>query len=441
MKNPTALESCLPVLVAFLSLLGSSAAQAESTLHIFRGYSADGAVGSDASYPYAGLIADKAGNLYGTTPYGGTSHWCIEEYIQVGCGTVFQAVPPTVRGGAWTVNILYSFDPNQVGDGVKPMGGLVMDAKGNLHGTTVTGQGSNEPGNIYELSPPAKVGDPWTETNLYTFNGAGNGYYPYGSLAADAAGNLYGTTLEGGQYNLGTVYELSPPPQLGGPWTFSTIYSFGKSDLDGSAPQAGLILDSKGNMYGTTTMGGATSETGYGTVFQLRRSSGGTWLEKVVHRFTDGADGGYPAGSLLLYEGALYGTTQSGGSSGGGTVFQITQPGGNAVETVLYSFYGGSLEGSDPRGPVVVDTAGNLYGTTFVGGAVNAGTVFKLAPQGGAWTYSVLYSFSGGADGAYPAAPVLFRNGGLYGLTTQGGDQHCFAAAANGCGTLFAVKP
>jgi uncharacterized repeat protein (TIGR03803 family) len=350
-----------------------------------------------------------------------------------------------VKGGAWTENILYGFDPNYIGDGVLPTGGLVVDTNRNLYGTTATGQGANEPGNIFELSPPAKLGGHWKETNIYTFSGFGNGYYPNGSLVADGAGNLYGTTNEGGAHNVGTVYELSPPTLTGGAWTESVLYSFGTNHSDGSYPQGGLILDPKGNLYGTTSQGGAGSGSGYGTVFQLLKpsSSGGSWTERVVHHFS-GADGFDPVASLLLYKGDLYGTTRGGGAYSGGEVFQIAQPGGNAVETVLYSFVREGIDGSDPRAALVVDGAGNLYSTDDVGGAYNAGVVYKIAPPslpGGSWTYSVLYSFTGGADGAYPAAPVLLRNGALYGLTSQGGDERCFAAVAFGCGTVFAVAP
>jgi uncharacterized repeat protein (TIGR03803 family) len=441
MANLINLTSKLLLVLTSLLLIGSSAAQTESTLHTFQGYRADGAVGSIPSNTYGGLIADNEGNLYGTTPFGGTSTFCVEESILVGCGTVFREQPPKVKGGAWTLNILYSFDPNYVGDGIQPTGGLVIDAKGNLYGTTATGQGSYEPGNIFELSPPAELGGSWTETILYTFAGAGNGYNPNGSLVMDAAGNLYGTTNEGGQYNVGTVYEVSPPSEPSSPWTESVLYSFGRNHLDGSYPLGGLIFDAKGDLYGTTNMGGAQSPLGNGTVFHLvRPSAGGTWTEAIVHRFNTDTDGANPVGSLLLYKGVLYGTTRAGGAYTGGTIYQITQPGGKVVETILYNFVRASAEGSDPRAALVADAVGNLYSTTDVGGDANAGTLFKIARQtGGGWIYSVLYSFSGEADGAYPPAPVLLRKGALYGLTSQGGDQNCFAAADYGCGTVFAL--
>jgi uncharacterized repeat protein (TIGR03803 family) len=432
-------------LFAWCCAIASSAAQNAATLHTFQGFKADGAIGSLAADGYGGLIADPAGNVYGTTPFGGTGNFCVEENKPVGCGTVFQEIPPAVKGGAWTEKILYSFDPNYVGDGTQPTGGLVMDAEGNLYGTTVQGQGANEPGNIFELSPPTKVGGHWKETNLYTFSGAGNGYHPNGSLIADAAGNLDGTTSEGGQYNVGTVYEVSPPAQSGGSWTESVLFSFGSNREDGSFPLAGLIMDSKGNFYGTTSAGGASSGAGSGTVFQLLKPSiaGGAWTERVVYRFSGSTDGGDPVASLLLYKGALYGTTRGGGNFGGGTVFQITNPAGRAVETVLYSFVRYGVEGFDPRTALVVDAAGNLYGTTDVGGPAEAGTVFKLAPptSGGAWTYSVLYKFTGEADGGNPVTPLLLINHALYGLASGGGDGHCFANLSYGCGTVFEVAP
>lgn len=426
-------------LFAWFALAVSSTAQTESTLHIFTGYSSDGAVGSNASNTYGGLIADQAGNLYGTTAFGGTSQFCYQADTYVGCGTVFEELPPQVKGGAWTENVLYSFDPNYVGDGYGPTGGLAMDAAGNLYGTTVSGQGSDEPGIIYELSPPSQTGNPWTETILHV--GGGNG-----SLVFDGSGNLYGTTNEGGKYNVGTVYELSPPSQAGGSWTYSTLYNFGKDRLDGSYPEAGLIFDSKGNLYGTTNMGGIEGHSGFGTVFQLVRPSGSgePWTENVVYRFSDGADGGFPSGGLLFFKGVLYGTTQGGGSFDNGTIFQIALVDKKVVETVLYSFDRDGSGGSDPRAALVADSAGNLYSTADVAGSFNAGTVFKLAPPsspGGTWTYSVLYNFTGGTDGAYPAAPLLLENGALYGLTSQGGDENCFANVDYGCGTVFQITP
>ena len=353
-------------------------------------------------------------------------------------------MPPNEKGGPWTESILYSFDPNYVGDGYGPTGGLAVDGAGNLYGTTVSGQGSDEPGIVFELLRPAQPGEPWTENILSV--AAGKGYNFNGSLVFDGAGNLYGTTNEGGTYNSGTIFELSPPPQPGGQWTLSTLYNFGKDRLDGSYPEGGLILDSEGNLYGTTNLGGTETGAGFGTVFQLLRpsASGGTWKEEVAYRFTGGDDGGFPTGSLLFSKGALYGTTQGGGAFTGGTVYQIALKSGKIAETVLYNFVRDSTNGSDPRAALVADPAGNLYSTTDIGGTANAGTVFKLAPPslpGGTWTHSVLYSFTGGADGAFPAAPVLLRNGLLYGLTSQGGDGNCFADLDFGCGTVFSVAP
>jgi len=437
------LAICLvAVLTTSLILTARSSAQTDSTLHTFTGFNTDGSVGSNDAGTYGGLVADSAGNLYGTTPFGGTSTFCIQAGQKLGCGTAFELSPPAQPGGPWTETILYSFDPNVVGDATAPQGGMVFDKAGNLYGTTNNGQGSFQPGNVFELSPPSQPGGPWTETILYT--APGDGFNTNGGLIIDSAGNLYGTNNEGGTYDRGTVFELSPPSQPGGSWTSTSLYSFGKDHLDGSYPLSGVVRDSKGNLYGTTTMGGTESGPTYGTVYMLKPppAPGGAWTETVLYRFTGGDDGGDPWGGLLLFKKGLYGTTRIGSTEGGGTVFQLTFAGGTGLtETVLHAFSPRDNNGHDLRDAPIVDAAGNLYGTAYMYNENGAGVVFKLAPpsSGGSWTYSVLYRFTGGSDGGFPVAPLIMKNGLLYGITTQGGDQNCMVDLAQGCGTVFQI--
>jgi uncharacterized repeat protein (TIGR03803 family) len=328
--------------------------------------------GQDGYLPYAGLIFDASGNLYGTTFLGGAH----------GRGTVFELTPKV--GGGWTKTVLHSFDENGQ-DGEEPYAGLIFDLSGNLYGTTQfggTGLCSQEGvvvgcGAVFELSPAA--GGDWTETVLHSFDdNSSDGQGPLAGLIFDAAGNLYGTTQGGGAYNFGAVFELTP--QVGGGWTEMILHSF--DDLvDGAGPQAGLIFDPSGNLYGTTVFAGPN---GYGTVFELTPQAGGSWMTKVLHGFGNIPDGGYPyAGLLLDADGNLYGTTVDGGASPnpGGAVFELTPLGGGGwTENVLHSFGDNLRGGSFPYAGLIFDIAGNLYGTTVEGGTYNYGTVFEISP-------------------------------------------------------------
>ena len=341
---------------------GANGTWTETVLHSFSG--------NDGLYPDASLIFDAAGNLYGTT-YGGGAH---------NAGAVFQLSPRA--NGTWTENVLYSFG-TKAGDGGGPMASLIFDAAGNLYGTSLGGQYGK--GNVFELSPGA--GGTWTETVLYSFNGK-DGQDPKGSLVFDAAGNLYGTTYSGGGFSVGAVFQLSPG--AGGKWTEKVSHRF--TGRDGGFPYAGLILDGSGNLYGTTLAGGAYD---FGTVFQLTPGAHGTWTEKVVHSFNHNShDGVVPyAGLIFDKAGNLFGTTFEGGTSGTacstgfgcGTVFEL-KPGakGKWTEKVLYSFVFGK-DGLQPFAGVIFDAGGNLYGTTQVGGSgcgsqQHCGTVFEITP-------------------------------------------------------------
>jgi uncharacterized repeat protein (TIGR03803 family) len=368
---------------------------------------------------------------------------------------VFELTPGS---GGWTETQLYVFKGKAYNDGDAPTSGLILDAAGNLYGVTAYGGGGNcylsgikgGCGTVYELTPN---GSTWTETILYSFQGDKDGYLPAGNLVFDAAGNLYGSTLFGGGYGncnpiygyCGTIFKLSPPGGKGGAWTETALYRF-KGGRDGASPNGGLIFDKQGALYGTTYFGGGSSactwhEDGCGTVFELKppAKKGGPWTEAILYRFTDNQAGEWPAAALVFdSKGALYGVTTVGGSGGGGTIFRL-KPGRVWSETTLYAFTDGN-DGVASAGTLIFDSKGNLYDTSL--GGSSHGTVYQLAPptQGGGWTFTVLYNFTGSPDGYAPNAGVIFGSGGnLYGNTMQGGTgQDC---QYGGCGTVFEVTP
>lgn len=364
----------------------------------------------DGAGPKAGLIADKKGNLFGTTYVGGGL---------ADAGTVFELA----SNGAETV--LHSF--TQSPDGSLPQAGLITD-KGDLYGTTSLG-GSADYGAVFKLEPPSQGQTGWTETVLYSFTGSADGNLPIASLIADKTGNLYGTTYGGGADGVGVVFQVAPDG------TETVLYSFTGglgSGNDGGVPSAGLLADKAGDLYGTTSLGGTDDD---GTVFKLAPPSEGQteWTETVLHSFA-GSDGSNPVAILVTDgNGNLYGTTEYGGVSSAGVVFQIAQAG---TYKTLYSFTGGA-DGSRPLAGLLIDTAGDLYGTTIGGGANSAGTVFKLSYHGGNWTEKVLHSFTGGRDGGNPWAGVIIdKKGDLYGTAAYGGA----STNCEGCGVIFKLK-
>jgi uncharacterized repeat protein (TIGR03803 family) len=273
---------------------------------------------------------------------------------------------------------------------------------------------------------------------LYKFKGGNDGGHPLAGLVFDAAGNLYGTTSQGGGQTCdgnapcGTVFELTPNPD--GSWTENVLYRFAGGS-DGWGPEAGLTFDGAGNLYGTTIFGGGSTNCngGCGTAFKLTPNLDGSWTESVLYRFcqlTNCADGYEPyAGLTLDAAGNLYGTTPYGGASGIGIVFKLSPNGGSWTESVLHSFSGFPKDGDEPFSGLIFDAVGNLYGSTGAGGAFGNGTVFELTPNsGGSWTESVLHSF-GGADGAGPTGVTFDTAGNLYGTTAGGG--------ASNVGTVF----
>jgi uncharacterized repeat protein (TIGR03803 family) len=353
----------------------------------------------DGDWLRAGLVIDKAGNLYGTTYYGGL----------YGAGNVFELSPPTTPGGAWTESTLHSFQPAN-GDGGSPMTELVLDGSGNLYGVTTWGghvQGTcfSGCGTIFQLSPPATAGGAWTETVLYAFNDQ-PAAFPQGSPIFDANGNLYGTTYgdleKGGNAQWGAVYRLSKPKTAGGTWIFKTLYVFRgyvrSESSDGGNPTGALTLRGKGILYGTTTAGGLYNS---GTVFQLvpPAVAGDPWAENILYNFTwaggdiaDGcgsqtvttSDGCAPTGHLLFDSaGNIFGTTTAGGDQGGwGTFFELTPPatsGADWTENVLHRFGANAGDGSIPRGGLIFGQNGVLFGVTQSGGKDGVhGTVFGV---------------------------------------------------------------
>jgi uncharacterized repeat protein (TIGR03803 family) len=436
----------LPLLAILLS--GSATLAAEpryASLYDFQG-------GSDGGNPISFLIADKAGNLYGTTYAGGSGTFCLG-----GCGTVFQLRPPSEKGSPWTETVLYSFAGNP--DGYYPSSGhLLFDSFGNLYGATQFGGSAGFGyGTMYRLSPPAEPDGTWTETVLYNFTDGDDGGVPANGLVMDSVGNLYGTTNDGGAYGqegVGTIFELSPPTEPGGAWTENTLFSF-QQIKDGDEPNE-LTLDAKGNLYGTrsadTILCTPNNPRYCGTAFELKHD-GSAWHMRVLHTFTGTNDGSSPSSGLIFdNQGTLYGTTvgYGGNTATTGTVFKLTPPSEDAeswTETLLYVFTGGA-DGSAPLSDVIFDDKGNLYSTTFYGGdmscavGLGCGVVFKLAPpaqQGSSWTESVLHAFGQGNDGQDPYAGLIRIEGqGLFGTTAAGGGS---VSCNGGCGTAFEIIP
>jgi uncharacterized repeat protein (TIGR03803 family) len=376
----------LAIMLAAVVTTQSAQAQTYTLLHQFTGV-------PDGNSPSGSLVGDQAGNYYGTTDSGG-------DYDN---GTVFKL------NTSGRYKVLYSFTGGQ--DGGDPYGGLIRDAAGNFYGTTVKG-GAFNLGTVIKLNASGKF------KVLYSFAGGADGAFPYASLIRDAAGNLYGTTTQGGASGYGTVFKLDPTGSE------TLLHSF--TGEDGRDPNAGLIRDAAGNLYGTTTLGGnlgCGGGYGCGTVFKLDASG----IETVLHSFSGGQDGEEPTHAGLIHDAAgnLYGTTAYGGTSDNGTVFKLNAGG---KYKVLYSFTGAN--GANPKAGLIRDAAGNLYGTTLKGGSSDHGTVFKLDASG---HQTVLHSFAG-ADGSYPSTGLIRdAAGNLYGTTAFGG--------ASDFGTVFKVAP
>jgi len=385
--------------------------------------------------PYAIVLGSK-GQIFGTSPNGGA----------YGYGVVFELVPPSAQGGAWSYTVIHSFN-GQNGETWPPTGNsLTMGPNGVLYGVAGTSTGD-----VYRLLPPSGDSTQWHESVLFAFpSDASTGGAPDGALSIGPSGTLYGVTKGGGPYFGGTAFRLSPPAAQGGAWTEQVLHDFDVFTGDGGAPRGPLASGSNGVIYGATWDGGAAGIAG--TVFQLTPpiAPGGTWGETVLHSFlTSPADSAYPNGVILGPGGVLYGTaagvSQLEGASASGTVFQLgppSEPGGAWTETILHSFTGepfasNNSDGSVPDCPPILGPNGELYGTTYAGGLHGSGTIYELVPPsspGGQWTEVTLYNFNAGADGGQPNSVVLGPDGNLYGTTEYGGVS---AGGITNQGTIF----
>jgi len=394
-----------------IAILAARSAQAQTykVLHTFHGI-------RDGSTPEASMIQDGKGNLYGTTGAGGKGNF----------GTVFELS----KTGRET--LLSGFVS---GKGISPFAGVIQDAEGNLYGTTDNG-GSGGAGTVFKLSKTGHL------TALYSFTGQADGGNPIGSgVIRDALGNLYGTTAYGGELGAckggmgcGVVFRLSKTGKQ------TVLHTFCQSNCnDGALPLSGVIQDAKGNLYGTASWDGFF---GWGTIFRLSKSG----KETVLYSFKGANDGASPVAIILDAKGNIYGTTNQGGGSsecvyGCGTVFKLDTTG---KETILHRFTGGADGASPYLAGVIQDAEGNLYGTTSEGGNTSCskgcGVVFELSK---ACKESILYSFTGGSDGAYPLAGLIRDAGGnLYGTASSGGDLSCVGSFnIHGCGVIFKITP
>lgn len=415
----------------------------EAILYRFKGM-------PDGQNPYAGLLAGKNSQFFGTTNGGGT----------VGPsgfddGTVFEV---SSKGKE---RVLYSFQGGT--DGAGNEAGLIAGKNGVLYGATQAGGGGTDCGmtygcgTVYELAPK---GSGYAEKVLHAFAGGRDGAVPLGDLLLGANGVLYGTTTGGGGSKActvpsglsgcGTVFSLTPS---GSKWTEKILHAF-KGDKDGSSPRDSLIAGSSGTLYGTTEFGGGTSgcpkspysSTTCGTVFSLTLAG----KETILYRFKGGTDGDDPRAALLAGKnGTFFGLTLYGGSSsicganGCGTAYELTAKGKTYTEKILYTFGGSSQDGARPLDPdgLAADGSGNLYGSTSQSiSSTGAGTIFELAPSGNGYKETVLYAFTlGTSDGEEPFGSVVISKGDIYGTTYVGGG-NC-GTSSESCGTVYKVTP
>jgi hypothetical protein len=468
--------------ITLLLAVSALSQNAETVPYTFPGGS-HGAIGATQ------LVSDTAGNLYGTTLSGGNNSTKCEIYTGApGCGVAFKLTPGA--HGSWKETVLYTFTGGK--DGAIPVGGVIFDSAGNLLGTAFVGGNTTSQkcienvgvglppgcGVVFKLTPRAH--GPWEEEVLYTFTGGSDGARPWSRLILDSHGNVYGTAINGGnttscsnQFGCGVVFKLRSAAK--GSWKESVLYTFGGGS-DGYLPYGGPTFDSRGNLYGVTYVGGDPSCSSFGSptcgvVFKLTPTRSGPWTETVLHAFTGGSDGSIPLFYVILdSDGNVYGTTIYGGNTsaknclggegfdappGCGVVFKLApRAHGTWEETVLYSFTGGT-DGAFDLAPLIFDSSGNLYGMTGSGGDLagpctfgteqnaGCGVVFKLKPaRKGPWSEKVLYAFTGGADGSSPESNLLFDSAGnIFGITEAGGNtSKCTGNFSGlGCGVVFKI--
>ena len=417
METRRIVEGFVAALVNFVLVLAVHAlpavAQTFTVLHVFTGQ-------SDGEYPQGSLVKDGGGNLYGGTN-----------------ASIYKFSP---RSSGGIMQNLYRFLGPP--DGLFP-NGVVIGPDGALYGTTQAGGIGNchdgaGCGMAFRLHPPSNpcrsVSCSWIENKMTNFFPQ-TGWLPENSTAVfDAQGNMYGTASQDEQNGAGVVYELS---RSGGGWLQTVIYRFtGLSD--GSGPIGGLTMDAAGNLYGTTTQGGdltCYSNLGCGTVYKLSRSGNG-WIEQTLHAFHTG-EGQRPTGNLVLdAQGNLYGATTNAGPNGGGTVFALSS--GSWNFSLLAPLVGSGSDATGPTNGLIMDAAGNLYGATENEGSFHAGSVFKLTPSQGGWTFITLYEFTGGLDGYGPFSNlVIDGSGNIFGTTLEGGGTGCVGF---GCGVIFEIS-
>lgn len=436
------LSSCLALVICMLPLFVTpSWARNEQVLYSFRG-------APDGQWPTAGLVSDRSGNLYSTTAYGGLGLCRDSDQNIVGCGEVFELSPD--GSGGWYETVLYSFAGGN--DGWYPLAGLAQDKAGNLYGTTAWG-GPNMAGTVFELSRDGH-GD-WKETVLTSFGGANRaGNSPWSGLTFDKQGNFYGTTTGGGEHSSGTVFEFVRSKK--GHWSERVLYNF--TQEDGGGLQSGyLALDGEGNLYGAAYYGGKNNN---GTVYRIAHNRKGGWKESILYAFAGGYDGDNPAAGVILdSKNNVYGTTLLGGHGEVGLVFELSFRKGIWVKRTVHEFtYFTNYDGWGPEADLVFDKAEtHLFGTTSWGGTgscedgygdlIGCGMVFELGYERktDTWTERVLRSFrESGNDGGYPVSGLIWsRAGELYGTTADGGGTECFGidGYGSGCGTVYKIKP
>lgn len=415
-----------------LCLASGHAAAKESVLYNFTG-------STSAGYPVSGLTLSPTGVLYGTS-YGGGGG---------GLGTVFSLTPPKAPATVWKFAVLHSFAGTSGGN---PSAKLALDSKGALYGTLTSG-GSENDGAVFKLTPPAAGHTVWTESILYNFNSL-HGYESVAPVILDSSGALYGTTEQGGTRQplvgySGVVFKLTPPAAGHTVWQQTTLYNFA-GDANGGSPVAGLCRDAAGSLYGTTQLGGA----GFGTVFKLTPPASGhtVWGFETLYQFKGGTDGAEPvAGVVVDAKDVVYGTTSDqsnslvGGNSSYGTIFKLTPPpkGKTAWTKSLVHRFTDGTDGGLPVSDLLIDAKGALYGTTETGGIIGNGgnsngngVVFKFTPPAAgktAWTETVLYSFAKGSDSGDGKNPTT-------GLTSNGhGEFFGTTNGSNGIGQIGAI--
>ncbi|HKD85670.1 MAG TPA: choice-of-anchor tandem repeat GloVer-containing protein [Terriglobales bacterium] len=414
-RLPGRITRSLAVIALLAAINAASGMQAQTftVIHSFTN-------GADGGVPRAGLTYISPGSFYGTTMFGGkVVHLCDWLDETPGCGTVFKL---SHFSSGWILTPIYSFDTTH-GDGILPLGRVTIAPDGTLYGTTLGGPGNTSGGTVFHLSPSPvatkKVAlAPWNERVMYAFSGGSDGRSPTGDLIFDRSGSIYGSAS--------VLYKLTSPGN--GLWTETVI--------DPEGPDGGVILDSAGNLYGTVPGGDLY---GCGGIHKWSLSRLG-WIEQTLYNFTGGSDGCRPSGGLIVdTSGALYGTT-TGQGGGGATVFKLTPSTAAWSFELLFSF----TDGGVPQGKLLIDAAGNLYGATQFNGVYQRGSIFELQHSNGTWSYRSLHDFTGGSDGWNPVGSLVMDvNGKLYGTTTMGGTGTggCGLSGYAGCGVAFEITP